>query len=128
MAKKSTHTFYNYLSKIILVCGIMFLSSFIKPGTTNNFITDRGIQTKTIKCYPNPAISYINFEFLDNYVLKNYLLQVYSFTGKKMYEGNITSAKATLTFTNQYYRGIYVYQVQDKEGKILETGKFQVTR
>jgi len=127
MNKNSTHTFFTYLSKAVLICAIVVFCSFISTGINNGF-TGRDIQAKTIKCYPNPAISYVNFEFPDSYVLKNYLLQVYSFTGKKMYEANITSAKATLTFNTQYYRGIYVYQLQDKEGKILETGKFQVNR
>ena len=127
MHKNSTHKFSTYLTKALLVCGIVIFCSFINAGINNNF-TRRDIQAKTIKCYPNPAVSYVNFEFPDSYVLRNYSLQVYSFTGKKMFEGNITTAKATITFTNQYYRGIYVYQLQDKEGKILETGKFQVNR
>jgi len=128
MHKNSTHTLSKYFPKALVVCGIVFFCSFINPGINNHFITGREIQAKTIKCYPNPAISYVNFEFPDGFVSKNYLLQVYSFTGKKMYEANVTSAKATLTFNNQYYRGIYVYQLQDKEGKTLETGKFQVNR
>ena len=90
--------------------------------------TGAGIQAKTIKCYPNPAVSFINFEFPSDYISKNYTLQVYSFTGKKVYELNVTSIKTTVTFTNEFYRGIYIYQLQDKTGKILETGKFQVNR
>ena len=127
MHKNSTHTFFTYLTKAVLVCGIVIFCSFISPGINSNFI-GRNVQAKTIKCYPNTAVSYVNFEFPDNYVLKSYLLQVYSFTGKKMYEINVTTAKATITFSNQYYRGIYVYQLQDKEGKVLETGKFQVNK
>ena len=127
MHKNSTHTFFSFLTKAVLVCGIVIFCSFNNAGISNN-IAGSDIQAKLIKCYPNPAISYVNFEFPDSYVLKNNLLQVYSFTGKKMYEANIISAKATLTFNTQYYRGIYVYQLQDKEGKILETGKFQVNR
>ncbi len=45
-----------------------------------------------------------------------------------MYEMNVNTIKTTLTFTNDFYRGIYIYQVQDKTGRILETGKFQVNR
>ena len=86
-----------------------------------------GINTQ-FKCYPNPATSYVILELPDNYVSKNYSLQVYSFTGKKMYETNITNPKVTITFSNQYYRGIYVYQLRDMEGKVLETNKFQVNR
>ncbi|HEX5150184.1 MAG TPA: T9SS type A sorting domain-containing protein [Parafilimonas sp.] len=127
MHKNSTHTFFTYLIKAALVCSIVVFCSFISTGINNNF-RGRYIQAKTIKCYPNPAVSFVNFEFPASYVSKNNLLQVYSFTGKKMYETNITTAKATITFSNQYYRGIYLYQLQDKEGKVLETGKFQVNR
>jgi hypothetical protein len=61
-------------------------------------------------------------------VNKNYALQVFSFTGKKMYETALTASKLTLTFTNDYYRGIYVYQLRDASGKIVETGKFQINK
>ena len=45
-----------------------------------------------------------------------------------MYEMNITSAKATITFSNDFYRGIYIYQLKDKDSRIVETGKFQVNK
>ena len=127
MHKNSTHNFFTYFSKAALVCALVAFCSFNNAGINDSF-TRRDIQAKMIKCYPNPAVSYVNFEFPDSYVSKNYSLQVYSFTGKKMYEANISTAKATITFSNQYYRGIYVYQLQDNEGKVLETGKFQVNR
>jgi len=62
------------------------------------------------------------------YVNKNYVLQVFSFTGKKMYETTLTTSKLMLTFSNDYYRGIYVYQLRDASGKIVETGKFQINK
>jgi len=127
MHKNSTHTFFSFLTKAVLVCGIVIFCSFNNAGISNN-IAGSDIQAKLIKCYPNPATSYVILELPDNYVSKNYSLQVYSFTGKKMYETNITNPKVTITFSNQYYRGIYVYQLQDKEGKVLETGKFQVNK
>lgn len=125
MNKIFTLNFFNPLTKLLLVAVIFCVSAFRQPEVKNS-IGD--IQTKTIKCYPNPAISFINFEFPDDYVSKNYVLQVYSFTGKKMYEMAVNNIKETLTFTNDYYRGIYIYQLQDKTGRIVETGKFQVTR
>ncbi|MEP6684841.1 MAG: T9SS type A sorting domain-containing protein [Parafilimonas sp.] len=127
MNKTSTLKLFTFLPKLLLVTVIVFCSAFIHPDLAN--AANGGIvQTKTIKCYPNPAVSFVNFDFLPEYVSKNYTLQVYSFTGKKMYEVNVTSIKNTLTFTSDFYRGIYIYQLQDKTGKIIETGKFQVTR
>lgn len=125
MNKIFTLKSFNNLTKLLLVAAIFCVSAFKQPEITNP-IGD--LQTKTIKCYPNPAVSFVNFEFPDDYVSKNYILQVYSFTGKKMYETNVNTIKTTLTFTNDYYRGIYIYQLQDKTGRILETGKFQVNR
>ena len=117
------------LKKFILVIALGLCSSMMQAYKPNNsVIGEIGIQAKTIKCYPNPAVSFVNFEFRSDIVSKDYLLSVYSFTGKKMYESNITTNKATLTFTNEFYRGIYVYQLRDKSGKIIETGKFQVVK
>src|SRR5579862_307333 len=125
MNKIFTFKFFNNLTKLLLAMVVVCITAFKQPATTNS-IGD--IQTKTIKCYPNPAVSFINIEFPDDYVSKNYIFQVYSFTGKKMYEIKVNTIKTTLTFTNDYYRGIYIYQVQDRAGKTIETGKFQVNR
>jgi hypothetical protein len=77
-----------------------------------------------VKCYPNPAISFINFEFT-NEIDKSYTLYIYSFVGRKMYEQPVTGKKIVVTLSD-YYRGIYVFQLRDRSGRIVETGKFQV--
>lgn len=84
------------------------------------------IQSKEIKCYPNPATSFINFSFPQS-IDHSDILQIYSFTGRKMTETPVNSDKLTITLDN-YYRGIYVYQLRDKDGRILESGKFQVVK
>ncbi len=127
MNKTFTLKFSGYFSKALLVGIILFFSAFTQPDIASTW-NNSGIQVKAIKCYPNPAVSFVNFEFPADYISRNYTLQIYTFTGKKMYEVNVSSIKATLTFTNEFYRGIYIYQLQDKTGKILETGKFQVNR
>ncbi len=45
-----------------------------------------------------------------------------------MYGATVSNLKITLSLTNEFYRGIYVYQLRDNTGKILETGKFQVVK
>lgn len=109
-----------------LACVMLLLFSNIVNAVSTPLSIS--VQTKNVKCYPNPAVSFINFEVAQQYVNKNYTLQVFSFTGKKMYETSLTAAKLTLTFTNDYYRGIYVYQLRDAGGKIAETGKFQINK
>jgi hypothetical protein len=84
-------------------------------------------QVKVVKCYPNPATSVINFEFPSG-VAKNSVIQIYSFSGKKVTDVAVSSGKITVILGNDYYRGVYIFQLRDKNGKIIETGKFQVVR
>ena len=44
-----------------------------------------------------------------------------------MYENQNVTEKTTLTLTD-FNRGIYIYHVTDPSGKVLFTGKFQVSR
>ena len=115
-----------HLALAAIACAILILYSnvvnAVSPPVSIN------VQAKNVKCYPNPAISFINFEVSQKYVNKNYVLQVFSFTGKKMYETTLTTSKLMLTFSNDYYRGIYVFQLRDASGKIVETGKFQINK
>jgi hypothetical protein len=81
---------------------------------------------KTIKFYPNPAVNYINFEFEKNYD-NSYSLLIFNFIGKKVIELKISEQKITLPLTD-YYRGVYIFQRRDKQGNIVESGKFQVAK
>jgi hypothetical protein len=47
--------------------------------------------------------------------------------GKKVYEIKNTPSRFTLNLED-FYRGIYVYQLRDKNGVTLESGKFQVSK
>lgn len=98
----------------------------INPDPFNMDLSDKNGTTaeKHVSCYPNPAISYINFKF-DKSVPKEARLFVFSFTGKKMEELAINSQILKVTLDN-YYRGLYVYQLRSASGAILESGKFQV--
>lgn len=92
----------------------------------NSPIFDNGIVEKHIACYPNPAISYINFKF-DKTVQSSSKLAIFSFTGRKMEEFNITGSIIKVSLTD-YFRGLYVYQLRDANGAILESGKFQIKK
>jgi len=82
--------------------------------------------TKTVKFYPNPASSFINFEFNENYN-DSYTLVIFNFIGKKVEELKLTDQKMTVSLTD-FYRGVYIFQVRDKQGTIIESGKFQVVK
>lgn len=90
----------------------------------SSFISDEAV--KTIKFYPNPASSFINFEFKKDYD-KSYTLFIYNFIGKKMAELKPTEQKITVALTD-YYRGVYIFQLRDVQGNIVESGKFQVVK
>jgi hypothetical protein len=81
---------------------------------------------KVVKLYPNPATSYITFDLQKNYQ-KGLTIVVYNFLGKKMYENPNVSEKTTLTLTD-FNRGIYIYHLTDPSGKVMDSGKFQVSR
>lgn len=90
----------------------------------STFISDEAV--KTVKFYPNPASSFINFEFKKDYN-KSYTLLIYNFIGKKMTELKPTDQKITVSLT-EYYRGVYIFQLRDAQGIVVESGKFQVVK
>lgn len=85
-------------------------------------------KAKFVKLYPNPATSFVNFEF-SNTTDKSNSIEIFSFTGKKMYEQKLNGDnRITVTLSNDYYRGLYLYKLRDKSGNIIESGKFQVVK
>lgn len=84
------------------------------------------VQTKYIKSYPNPASSVVNFEFQKGYN-KSYSIQVLNTIGKKIFEAkNISSLLSINLKEEKFYRGIYIYQLIDKNGIVVESGKILV--
>lgn len=87
---------------------------------------DNGTST-TVRFYPNPATSYITFEdYLKKYD-KNYSIQLFNFLGKKVYEFSLGDQKNIVNLSD-FFRGIYIFQLRDPNGKIVESGKFQVNK
>jgi hypothetical protein len=81
---------------------------------------------RIVKFYPNPATSIITFDFQQGYD-KSYNLQIFNFIGKKVQEINNVTPKTTVNL-NDFYRGIYIFQLKDKTGKVIDSGKFQVSK
>jgi len=94
--------------------------------TRNNIPAASDVREKVLRFYPNPAISTINFEFQKT-IDKGYTLQIYNFVGKKVSEVISLTQKNTIALTD-FYRGVYIFQLRDKTGRIVESGKFQVAR
>jgi hypothetical protein len=115
--KKIVHK--SFFKKLLLFLAIELSLGFVYAAGHSDYFP----QQKAVKCYPNPATSVVNFEFPAPYTL-----QIFSFTGKKMTEITASSNKVSIILNNDFYRGIYIYQLRDKTGKIIETGKFQVIK
>ena len=85
------------------------------------------VQTvRMIRFYPNPATTFINIE-PQKAMARGYSFQVYNFLGKKVADLQEVTSRARIDLTN-FSRGIYIYQLKDATGKVVESGKFQVEK
>ena len=108
---------------ILLSC-TLFTVSQLKAQTPATPTQDPEVMR--IKFYPNPATSLITFEFqkANN---DSYSFQVFNFLGKKVFELTNVTPKTIINLTD-FSRGIYIFQVKDQNGRIINTGRFQVTK
>ncbi len=81
---------------------------------------------KVLRLYPNPATTYITFDFQKGHE-KGLSIQVFSFLGRKMYESQNVNPRTTIDLA-EYNRGVYIYHLRDQSGKLIESGKFQVSK
>ncbi len=114
------------MKRLLPILFLLALTSLHVQAQTGR--TNPGTEAdRIVKLYPNPATSYITFDLQANFK-KGLSVQIYNgVLGKKMYESQIIQEKFTLTL-NDYTRGIYIYHLVDASGKIIESGKFQVSR
>ena len=116
----------NKLYLIIFFIAFTFVATAQEQTKNEPTYASDAIKVKTIKFYPNPAIEVINFEFFKG-VPRDMTLQVYNFVGKKVYELPAISQRTSVSL-NEFYRGVYIFQLRDKYGRIVESGKFQVNK
>jgi hypothetical protein len=113
------------LKKIVYILILSIGINFTSFAQNKNTAQGEPI-AKLIKPYPITATTAINFDFLYGYD-KSFSLQIYNFMGKKILEINKMLPRINVSLED-FYRGIYVYQLRDKEGKIIDSGKFQVVK
>ncbi len=106
-----------------LLTFISLLAFPAKSQTSRNLPQDA--PARVIRFYPNPAVSQITFD-LEQVPEKNYSFQVYNFVGKKVLDIPAVSQKTIVNVTD-FYRGVYIFQLRDKNGKLIDSGKFQVS-
>jgi len=113
----------RFIYILIFISGFQFSSFAQVKSVPLSLTTD---VAKTVKFYPNPAVSFINFEFSKEYD-NSYSIVIFNFIGKKIEDFQITSQKMSISLTD-FYRGVYIFQLRDKQGTIVESGKFQVVK
>ena len=121
--KKSNFTVLKKIYYIFIFTVLLSLGSSaqgkIVAGSSESAV-------KFMRFYPNPAVSVINFEFQKSFD-KYFTFQVFNFMGKKVFDLRTVSAKINIPLTD-FYRGLYIYQLRDRSGKIIDSGKFQVVK
>lgn len=105
---------------------ILFLFVLIGSHAFTQVRADVIVERKINKFYPNPASSQITFDFQGGFE-KEKSFQIFNFIGKKILELQTITPKTVVDLT-EFYRGFYIFQIRDKNGKIVESGKFQVIK
>ena len=112
------------MKRLLPIVSIILLTAIQSQGQSRPIPQDAA--DRIVKFYPNPATSFITFE-LEKSNEKGYDIQVFNFLGKMVYEEKNISQKTTLNL-NDYNRGVFIFQVRDRDGRIVTSGKFQVSK
>lgn len=113
------------MKRIFIISSIILFTAVLAEAQTSRTpVTDPAIMV--LKTYPNPATTYITFDLQKGYQ-KGLTITVFNFLGRKMVETPNVNEKTTLPLTD-FNRGVYIYYLSDLAGKVIDTGKFQVSR
>jgi len=115
------------LRKVLFILSIILLTASASQGQSSSRISLSADGTdRIIKMYPNPATSFITFEFQKS-IERGATVQIHSLAGRKMYETQNLNGKINIDLA-EFNRGVYFYQLVDQGGKLIESGKFQVSK
>jgi len=117
----------NFYSACLLSFFVICSGFTVDHTPYDNIFRTYEVPSKIQRFFPNPATQFIQFDF-DKSVDKSYKLEIYSFIGRKMSSSVINESKIIIYFNDNYYRGLYIFQLRDRTGRIVESGKFQVVR
>jgi len=113
------------VKRFLPIISFILLTAITSKGQSNREPSPDAVQ-RIMKFYPNPATTFIKAEFQKNFNA-GYTLQIINFIGKQVYEAKNVNSSTTLDLSS-YTRGVYIYQLKDPSGKVVESGKFQVSK
>jgi len=108
----------------LLLLSIILLSSIQAKSQARGPMPDP--EPKIIKFYPNPAVSFITFE-VEKEANKNYTLLIYNFLGRKVKDISDVTSKTVVNLSD-LVRGLYIFQLKEQNGRITDSGTFQVNK
>ncbi len=114
------------LKRILPILLFLLFTGLCSQGQVSRSAPASDANDKVLRLYPNPATSYITFDFQKGHE-KGLSIQVFSFLGRKMYESQNVPERTTIDLA-EYNRGVYIYHLRDQSGKLIESGKFQVSK
>jgi len=117
----------NFVSLKRILPILVFLLFSVLLSTAQDSRSPLPNAGKKISFYPNPATSYITFDIPQKNFEKGLTITVFNFLGKKISEKQTVSEKTVVSLTD-FSRGTYIYHLVDRSGKVIDTGKFQVSK
>ena len=115
------------MKKFLLIAFVILSSTASLQAQQNKLGSTAGTQTTLVRLYPNPATTVVNFDFQKAYE-NGHSIQIFNaILGRKMFEQANLPERTAINLTD-FPRGMYIYQLFDKSGRMVENGKFQVTK
>ena len=134
--------FSNFLSSgnpdtlVIFVSSSSLKKNKAQPGSTlwlddftwgGPFTGINGVKASNVESanvYPNPATNSVTFSFPDN---SPKTIIIFDITGKKM-ESDLVKNTSIILNTGGLAGGLYIYQISDLSGGLLQTGKLSIVK
>lgn len=122
----SDHFHRFVLMKHSLVLLLLIFTGLFVRGQQRDAMFHPSLASRQVKYYPNPATSFLNIEFSPS-LQKQTRLQVFNFLGNQVMDIPANTERVRMDLAD-LKRGIYIYQLKDRSGKVIESGKFQIEK
>lgn len=110
--------------KYLLIIVFLFISCLSMAQSKRIAVGDN--TPKVVSIYPNPARSFVRVQYRYTTPPPSSLI-IFNFAGKKQFEMNQPGSNVYIDLA-EFNRGIYVFQFRDRNGQIIDSGKFQVEK